>query len=231
MITPTIYNWPAGIIPSAALFHAGGQAIDGGLTASGALVQHPEPGGRAVVDMSFNYIKEEADRRLAGWLYSKAANRNVFRFRLPKSLQLVSPDDLGVTSLPTDYEDGLPWSDGSSFSDGTLWDFDMLTEAAATAVGSSTIIIDMTGYEHGLAAGHVIGHADRAYLVEDITYDGDQATIQITPPLRVAIETGDYVTFRPRMLGIIQDVGAFRGLFEYGFLMRPGSVRFVEALL
>lgn len=232
MITPTIYDWPESIVPASALFYAGGQVRDGGVTAGGVLVLHPEPGGRAIVEMQFNYTADEADRVLASWLFSKVSNGNVFRFRLPPSLQLVTAEDIGLDA-PEGYEEsGIPW-DGDVYWDNDLgWEFEPGVFASAAALeGETALMVDMAGLAPGIRHGHVVGICDHAYMVDDIEYDGDAATITVNPPLRGDIDTGDFVTFRPRMIGTVSDPATFRAMFEYGFLVRPGSATLTEVLV
>jgi len=232
MITPAIYDWPSGIVPAGMLFHAGGQATGGGLTVAGVLVQNPEPGGRAALDMAFNYVKLGYQRRLASWLMSKASNGSVFRVRLANSLQLVPLADLGL-SLPNDYQTiGVPW-DGDLYWDSDLgWQYDVGALATAVALeGTSTLVIDMSAYALGLYEGHVIGHQDRAYMVDAIDYAGSIATITVSPPLRVEVAIGDYITFRPRMMGTVQDPAGLRSLVDSADNLRLGSITVIEALI
>lgn len=230
MIVPDIFDWP--LIPSAMLFHAGGQAIEGGVTTQGVLVKHPEPGGRAVIDMTFNHLKEVAHRRLASWLFSKVGNGHVFRVRLANSLQLVDLADLGIDTPAEAEALGIPWDDDTFWDNDLGWAVEVGAEATAAALaGTVTLTLDMTGMDEGLQVGHVIGHDDHAYMVDDISYDTGIATVTVSPPLRSAVADGDYITFRPTMMGTVSDPAGFRGMFEHGFLVRPGSVTLVEALL
>lgn len=230
-IAPTIYDWPA-IVPARQLFHAGGQAFDGGFTARGAKLRSPEPGGRAFLEMEFGYQKHGATDPLVSWVCSKIANGNIFRVPLSRSPQLISAADLGLSS-----DDGVPWAAEGAFASGPWdngqnWSFEVGAYANAAALdGAVSIEIDMGNLPAMLKSGHVIGVGNGVHLVDDIEWDDTVAALTLDPPLRADVAAGDYVTFRPKMLCVAENPESFRGLYESADLIKLGSVRFIEAIL
>lgn len=233
MIDDPIYDWPQSVIPMDQLFRVPGQATQGGFTTGGARVMSPEVGGRALIEWTFGTQKESTDAaRLYSWLISKVSNGHIFRLPMWNSRQLVRIADLGLL-VPPGYDGrGVPWEGGINWSNGMGWAFE--PGALTTAIGlegTTTVIIDMGTLLPGLGHGHVIGIADRGYLVDDIEYDGQIATVTVTPPLRADISEGDFVTFRPVMYGTCVDPESFKALFDRGMWIRPGSITFAEAIL
>lgn len=230
-ISPTVYDWPA-IVPVRQLFHAGGQAFDGGFTTGGAKILSPEPGGRAFLEVEFGYQKHGATDTLISWAMSKISNGNIFRVPVERTPQLLSAADLGLAS-----DSGVPWAEEGAFSSGPWdndqnWAFEVGAYSSAAALeGTTSLTIDMGDLPAALRIGHVIGVGNGTHLVDDLEWDGAIASITVDPPLRADVADGDYVTFRPRMLCVAENPENFRGLYEPADLIKLGSVRFIEAIL
>ncbi len=227
-ITPTIYDWPSLIVPINQLFYAGGEASEGLYTASGVQQISPEPGGRAFLDMSFNYMRNDTAGRVASWLISKVANGNVFRIPIWKSLQVATGD----ANSPYDSF-GIPWDNDQPWDNNQNWAYEPLTITTASALaGTTTIVMDLGDLGAVLDYGHVIGPSiGGAYLVDEIEYDGTIATIKVTPPLRRAVAQGDLWTLRPAMYGTMDNPESFRSMFEKGLWVRPGNATMIEAII
>jgi hypothetical protein len=244
-ISPTIYDWPS-VVPVRQLFHAGGQAVEGGYTSGGVRVLSPEPGGFSWLEVEFGYQQDGETDSLISWLMSKIANGNVFRIPIRRSPQLVPAKALGIdiaeydplrrfglteTITPSEL-DGLPWGNGQSWSNGQPWQFNPLALAAgASLAGTTTLTVDMGELANGLRHGHVIGHKDVAYLVDDVSYAGSIATVTVDPQLRKDVASGDLIRFRPKATFSAINPEAFRGLYEPGDLIALGSARFGEAIV
>lgn len=243
MPAPVIYDWPT-VIPVRQLYHSGGQAVESVLTAGAVRVLSPEPGGFGLLEMEFGRV-EDADT-LVSWLLSKIANGNVFRIPITRSPQLVSAAALGIaideydplrrfgmteTVTPSEL-DGLPWETGVTWLNGGGWMFSPVVLATAVSLaGSSEIAFDMGTLANGLRHGHVIGHRDTAYLVEDISYAGSVATVTVDPPLRSAVAVDDMIRLRPKATFMATNPQAFRGLYDAAGLVQLGSASFVEAIV
>ena len=227
-----IYDFPL-IWRGKQLFHAGGQAFEGGFTSGGARVLTPEPGGRGILNMEFAVQQNCPADPIVSWLSSMIANGNIFRIPISFTPQLVKLPDLGLSG--SDGE-GLPWAaSGLSpevpWSNGQNWAYDVFAGAASTALaGTVTLDLDFGTLPPVLRHGHLIGHDDVTYLVENIEYDGSIATITVNPPLRNTVARGDLITFRPKMLATARNPDSFRGLYEPADIIRLGSAEFVEAL-
>jgi len=227
-----VYDFPP-ILRGKQLFHAGGQAFDGGFTSGGARVLTPEPGGRGILNMEFAIQRNCPADPIVSWICSMIANGNIFRIPISFTPQIVPLSDLGVSEL----SEGAPWSEAGMtpegpWENGQNWASDVLVEAVATALaGTVTLVVDFGSLPLVLRLGHLIGHDDVTYLVEDIEYDGTTATITVNPPLRNTVAQGDLVTFRPKMMAVARNPDSFRGLYEPADIIRLGSVEFVEALI
>lgn len=229
-----VYDFPP-ILRGKQLFHAGGQAYEGGFTSGGARMLSPEPGGRGVLNMEFTAQRNAPADPIVSWLCSMIANGNIFRIPIRFTPQLVKSADLGFGSGADDAD--LPWDDAGlapegPWDNGENWAFEVGGGASATALeGSVTVAVDFGTLPMVLRHGHLIGHDDVTYLVEDIDYDGTVATITVNPPLRHDVTQGDFITFRPKMLATARNPDSFRGLYEPADIIRLGSVEFVEALI
>lgn len=241
-ITPTIYDWPT-VISVRQLFHAGGQATAGAFTSGGVRVLSPEPGGFSWLELEFGYQQDGDTNSLISWLMSKISNGNVFRIPITRSPQLVSAKALGIdiaeydplrrfglTDEVTPSElDGLPWGNEQTWDNGVNWLFNpMATATAVSLAGTLALSFDMGTLLNGVRPGHVIGHKDVAYLVDEISYAGSVATVKVDPPLVKDVAIGDLVRFRPKGTFAAINPESFRGLYEMGDLVQLGSVRFGE---
>lgn len=200
------------------LFYAPGAAFDGGFTSGGARISSPEPGGRAYLEVEPSLQTTEWDIPFASWLMSKT-NADIFRVQLVKTPQIVSNAALNVT-LP-EIDVGIPWAmEGqyiqNSWDNNKNWSFDDLfvTANAMGLEGETTLIIDVSLFGPVINYGHVIGHDNWSYLVEDINYDENIATIKIKPPLRKNVAQGDFIYLRPYFTGSIMNASEIRAGYE-----------------
>lgn len=227
-----IFDFPASLIPAEQLLRTPGAGVAGGFTKT-AMAMFPAPGGRAILDMNYGgALRRGSAPRLFSWALSKVANGNVFRIALWNTPQLISAADMGL-SVPAGYETrGVPWDGDLFWDNGMGWDFEPgVVTLSAALEGSIKLVVNFGTLLPTLWHGHAIGHADRAYLVDDIEWDGSTAEITLSMPLRVDVASGDFITFRPKMLGVCQDPDAFKGMFGPTGLVRPGSITFVEAMI
>lgn len=227
-----VYDFPP-ILRGKQLFHAGGQAYEGGFTSGGARMLSPEPGGRGILNMEFAIQRNCPADPIVSWICSMIANGNIFRVPIDYTPQIVRLADLGFSGM----NDGLPWAASGMtpevpWSNGQNWASDVFAGATSAALaGTVTVSVDFGTLPLVLRHGHLIGHDDVTYLVEDIEYDGTVATITVNPPLRHTVAQGDLITFRPKMLAVARNPDSFRGLYEPADIIRLGSVEFVEALI
>lgn len=217
-----VYTFPTFRIESQ-LFHVPGAGYDGGLTAGGAQFITPEPGGFSVLEMAPALIDTEWDFPLASWIMSKISGQ-VFRVRLAPSPQVAYSQQRGATAVP--------WRDGRLWSNQEEWDGDFTASYTSVSLkGSVTVGIDLTGVGPILSAGHVIGHDYDAYLIDEISYNGDIATAVITPPLRRNIAEGDNCYLRPWFTGRISNGEQIRAAYNNMGHVKPGNIIMHEAVL
>ncbi len=229
--------WDMPTLPvRAQLFYAPGQAFEGGFTSGGVRVTSPEPGGRAYLETELALQKGEWDDPFSSWLMSKT-NGDIFRVKLVATPQLVPAAAMGIVTPETP---GVPWS-AEGFYDASPWDNsrnwslgDTGAEVYAVGLEGSTIMqVDMTGFGPIIKHGHVIGHEDNSYVVDDIEYEDGIATITVKPPLRRDIAVGDLILFRPTFTGSISNGAELRATYEamnVG-LIQPARILFSEVIL
>lgn len=205
-----VWNFPTFPI-SKQLFHVPGAAADGGFTSGGARITSPEPGGFSVLEIQPSLQTGEWEYPVSSWLMSKS-NGQILRVRLAPTPQVASARSLDMGSVPwraeTIYPEA-PWSNMQNWSGDLVATFiDPVHE------GTNVVRIDMSQVGPILRHGHVIGHRNVTYLVDDIEYDGAVAIVTVTPPLRNEMPYGDVCFFRPWFTGSIANPGDFRNTYD-----------------
>lgn len=212
-----IYTMPAIPIESQ-VFYNPGAAWDGGLTAGGAQVIMPEPGGLSVLEMKPSVQDTEWISPVMSWLMSKT-NGQVIRVKLAASPQVawsrVRMDHLSYN-----------WSDPNAIANDATVRF-----ASVTAKGATTVTVNLATVGKILRPGHVIGHEFDCYLIDEITYAGDVATITITPPARRAIATNSPCLLNPWFTGRLQAGAQFKAMYNNIGHITPGTLIFNEAIV
>lgn len=217
-----IYQFPTFRIKTQ-LFHSPGAGYDGGLTSGGAQFITPEPGGFAVLEIAPSIIDTEWDAPLASWIMSKISGQ-VFRIRLAPSPQVAYSKMRGMVSVP--------WSNGQTWSNQENWDGDFTaTFAGPSLKGTTTVEIDLTGVGPIVGPGHVIGHQDSCYLVDEIGYAGNIGTAIVTPPLRRNIAADDNCYLRPWFTGRISNGADIRASYNNLGHVEPGNIILQEAIV
>lgn len=214
-VTYKVWNFPALKVRSQ-VFYAPGAGFDGGFTSGGARISSPEPGGRAYLEVELALQVNERNAPFASWLMSKT-NGDIFKTQLVRTPQIVSDEALGVINGSA----GVPWAEQSAYPK-NRWDnlanwstADVVVSTDGTALeGETTITINMTNYGQILTYGHVIGHGDYSYIIDDIEYNDDVATVTIKPPLRKDVAINDLIYFRPFFLGSISNGSEIRASYE-----------------
>lgn len=227
---PVIYDWRQLCAPINQVFASGGSAGRGRLTLGGVSVSNPEPGGNATLKMDFNPFATEAANIDASWTISRIQSGAIMRVPLFCSVQLVSSAGLGAGV------GDLPWSNDELWSNDQGWASTPSAPVAAPAQrGSQTCTVDLSDYGQILKIGHVIGFNSGKYsfahIVMDIDYTGGDAEISISPPLRRALTTDSYLTFRPKMMVQCRNAEEVAGTFRAGRHVQLNSAEFIEALL
>lgn len=213
-ITYKIWDFPTLNIRSQ-LFYAPGAAFDGGFTGGSARFLSPEPGGRAFLETELSLQTNEWETPLSSWLMSKT-NGEIFRIQLVKTPQLVSNAALGI--IPSG---SVPWSNEGQYPENQWdnnenWSLDDVFMTASTDAlnGETILIVDTSLFGPVLRHGHVIGHNDNSYVIDDIEYDENIATITVKPPLRDDVSTDDFIMLRPYFLGNIANGSEIRTGYE-----------------
>jgi hypothetical protein len=203
-----IYEFPSFKL-SKQLFFVPGSSFDGGLTSGGARISLPEPGGFSALDLQPSLQVNEWDFPLSSWIMSKG-NGQVFRVRLAPTPQVCMARKPNVPwGAETIYPDS-PWSNLQNWSN----DF-ILRYAVAAQEGDNTLVINMSSVGRVLQIGHVIGHKNNTYLVDNIVYDDAHvATITVIPPIRQTVSVNDTAYFRPYFTGVITNADEFRATYD-----------------
>lgn len=217
-----IYQFPTFKIESQ-LFHVPGAGYDGGLTAGGAQFITPEPGGFSTLEIQPSLIATEWDAPLASWIMSKI-NGQVFRVRMAPSPQVAYSKKRGMFAVP--------WSTEQRWSNQQNWDGDFTARYAGDSLkGSVSLKFDLTGVGPIVGAGHVVGHNDDTYLIDEISYVGNVATAIVTPPLRRNVKAGDNCYLRPWFTGRISNGDQIRAAYNNLGHVKPGNIVLQEAVV
>jgi len=227
MIDYKILNFPTFPI-SKQLFVASGQAIDGGMTAGGVRMLSPEPGGRSMLELQPSLQVNEWDYPLSSWLMSKV-NGDIFRVRLAPTPQVA-----GSRVAASQFKNGIPWDSDQPWSNQRNWDGDATASFVTPALeGSNTVVIETKAIKSILRNGHVIGHGDVTYMIDDIQYNGSLATITVNPPFRKKINPNDIALVRPFFLGSIANGDEMRISYdaENNGNIQLGVIRLNEVIL
>ncbi|WP_395326942.1 hypothetical protein WBP06_09515 [Novosphingobium sp. BL-8H] len=217
-----VYQFPTFRIANQ-LFHTPGAGYEGGLTSGGAQFITPEPGGFSVLEIQPAIIDTEWDFPLASWIMSKISGQ-IFRVRLAPSPQIAYSKRRGMMAVP--------WNNGETWSNQENWDGDFTaTYAAAGLQGSLNITIDLTGVGPIVLPGHVIGHDFDAYLVDEICYTGNIATVILTTPLVRDVVPGDNCYLRPWFTGRISNGADIRASYNHLGHVTPGNIILQQAVV
>lgn len=220
-----IYDFPDVTI-SKQLFHVPGQSQEGGFTSGGARITSPEPGGRSILELTMALQVGEWQNPVTSWLMSKI-NGQVLRVKLARTPQVVTSLNIAIPENDTGY----PFED---FYSRPRIQTDLEGRYTTAALeGTTSVVIDMRIFGRILLPGHVIGHGDNCYLVDEISYDSNlQATVVVTPPLRRDVTAGDTALFRPNFLGTISNGDSFRVTYDAEDIgmIQPGDITFNEAV-
>jgi len=219
-----IYDFPD-IPVSKQLFYAPGAAVEGGFTSGGVRMLSPEPGGRAYLDIQPSMRMEWASPE-GSWLMSQS-NGKILRVRLTKTPQLVTSNQIAKPKGGTLGQADDRWK-APDANNGLRGRY-----VASALEGTTTVIIDMAPFGPILKRGHVIGHGNHSYIVDDVTYSGASAVVTINPPARKPIASGDYCEFEPWFLGTMLSGSDFRVTYdaENNGMMQLGKITLSEAII
>jgi hypothetical protein len=230
-------------------FKPTGDGIDGGRNGDGDAPAIDFSGGGKIVGAYENcFVQAPEEHEYASWLmaYLNGSKRYI---NVPIKTDWMGPFPTNGQGIPQPFVSGIPHSDGSLFSDGAGYSqatvFGTFENAAAQNAGQ--IVINVFGASRRLRHTDWMStyHATRGWrvwlywevsdpvnitrTVEGFSYNGQQYTIAITPPLREPVPAGQRIEFaRPRF------VARFPRGFELdceteGFWQSRPSLQFVEA--
>lgn len=115
----------------------------------------------------------------------------------------ITPREIGLT--PSNEESGIPHSDGAYFGDGTGYAVGSQPTAAVAAeadANATQIIIAAAPFNGKMTAGVFFDINHYLYQIDgwELSEDGETYTLDISPPLRVAITTSDIADFDAKCL-------------------------------
>lgn len=206
-----IWNFPITAIQSQ-LFHVPGAYFDGGLTSGGARIMSPEPGGRAVLEVTPSLQVGEWDAPFSSWLMSKI-NGEIFRVPMVKTPQLVSfigDKNYKLSKRGINWDNDEPWDNGQGWSDDGAY----LNSSSTSLEGAISLNIETGSFGEVIRHGHVIGISNHAYMVDDIEYIGTVANIKVKPPLRKNVAIDEMIYLMPYFLGIIANGSEIRNSYD-----------------
>jgi|SRR5882757_763451 len=227
-INPKVWSFPSFPI-SKQLFAASGAAFEAGMTVGGVRMISPEPGGRASLELQPSLQVGEWQYPVSSWLMSKI-NGDIFRIRLAPTPQIATRISGGVPWGASGIYPDSPWSNQEN------WEGDVVAQFKSVAFqGSNTVQIDMSFLGQILQHGHVIGHGDNCYIVDDISYNNtnNMATVVVNPPFRKNVAINDLALMRPFFLGTISNGDEMRTTYDaenVGYI-QLGRIKFNEVIL
>jgi hypothetical protein len=215
-----------------AFVRAGGEAQPGGVTLGGALLQNPEPGGRAELFMTFpSHFTTQREVNDANWTVSRITNGAVMRVKLYSSSQMVP-----AAALLKSAARGVPFDNGQPWKSGESWAWGPSQPIASDALeGDVSFSIDTTKYGDVLDLGNVIGFSvgdgDFTHVVMDIRPDDGLTVVTVSPPLRRDLAVGEAMLFRPSMLVQCRNAREVMGGLKQRRFAVLNDAHFVEAFI
>lgn len=109
--------------------------------------------------------------------------------------------DAGVTITEAQKRNGVAWSNGKPFTNGSNWHCSRpaVAVAAAAALGDTTISLEDEHWGHSLFGGERIGFFPFHFGLYEVTEVIEPGEYRIWPPLRKALTTSSYSTLNPVM--------------------------------
>ncbi|WP_432769814.1 MAG: hypothetical protein HEQ22_03440 [Sphingopyxis sp.] len=202
---PEIFDWPASLVPTDILIQPPSKTV--GMTTSVNESVQVVPSIRPPFRMTLEFETLFGPQVLAWRALIGSLEGRANRLRIPLF-------DLWFAAKDRQLALGLvPHSDGTGFSDGTLYASNDIEGVKVTAVqGQRNIDADFSGYGAGpldalLQAGLYFGLHDQPYLAQRVFWNGSIATIRTNPTMR-----HDYaeqpLKLRPVMIaGLVNDEG------------------------
>lgn len=216
-INPKVWQFPELPIETQ-LFHVPGAAYDGGMTSGGAQFITPEPGGFATLEIEPSLAAYEWVNPAASWLMSKT-NGQILRIRLSRSPQ-IAWSRRRLDKL--DYNMQRPECGYGVDAEAPF--------ASSALKGSNQISVNLDAFGKIIRPGHVIGHAFETYLVDEVSYTGNIATVTVTPPFRRNITSGQPCLLTPWFTGRIV-AGDFRVPYNSVGHVKLGNITMFEAVV
>lgn len=226
-INPKVYNFPTFPI-SKQLFYVPGATVEGGFTSGGARISYREPGGFSMLEIQPAMQVAEWDHPVSSWLMSKT-NGQILRVRLAPTPQ-VSTARLIRNAAGVSWDENILWNNLRDWDGGDI----SLQYLNNVGEGNTQIFIDMGHTGQLLRAGHVIGHGDTTYLIDEIEYDENNvALITVALGLRRDIAAGDTAYLRPYFTGQVVNGDELRATYdaENNGNIQPGKITLSEVIL
>jgi hypothetical protein len=230
-------------------FRVRGDGIDGGRNGDGDAPAIDFSGGGRIEGAYENcFVQAPEEHEYANWLaaYLDGSIRNI---NVPIKTDWMGPFPTNDQGVPQPFVTGIPHSDGSLFSDGAGYSQATVfaTFESEAAQNAGQIVINVFGATRNLRWSDWMStyHATRGWrawrywevsdpvdvtrTVEGFSYNGQQYTIAITPPLREAVPAGQRIELaRPRFVGRFPRNFVLDWDVEGFWLSRP-TLQFVEA--
>lgn len=199
----------------------------GRISRAGFETDYRIPGGRNMLEMRLATIGP-ANIHLYHWLCNVLPGA-VMAVPIDRGGQVVSSD--AITAAQKANPKGVPFSTDELFSTGYGFKYVPVGQVVETAsVGSSTIKIDFPDFPGLLTYGKVFGVGFGVYHVQDISWDGTEASITFNPPLRRNVLSGEVSRLFPILLCRAVNPESLIGAVRFMRFGEPGSVIFREVI-
>lgn len=175
-----------------------GMAGQSGVTGAGQVVFGNQP--RWVARLDFATFRRDKIRSWRGVIAQARGRYNVFRVKMNDPLRPT------WSELGSDYAGGpIPFSDGSTFSDGSGYAQGVTAPILANAsAGATSIQINADYLGNFISSGHIFSINDWPYQATGIEGQGENAVLHFETPLRRAVTTEDEINLDATCLAALE---------------------------
>jgi hypothetical protein len=202
---PEIFDWPASLVPTDISIRAPSKTV--GLTTSVNESAQAVPSIRPPFKMTLEFETLFGAEILAWRAMIASLEGRANRLRIPLFDMWFAAKDRQIGAGRVSH------SDGTGFSDGTLYATSDIEGVTVTGVqGQRNITADFSGYADGdldalMQGGLYFGLHDQPYIATAVTWAGSVATIRCSPTLRFDYDAQP-LRLRPVMIaGLADDEG------------------------
>ncbi|WP_420578780.1 hypothetical protein [Oceaniradius stylonematis] len=229
-MTRRLWDWPSVLVPTNSIVIAPSFTRYGAINRAGYETARSISGARNQVRLEFGPRNGNQIGHFYAWLINQGEGA-LFSVPITHRAQLAT--SAAIAAKEVEFADGIPFSTGAYFSTGFGFLYEPTVDLHADALeGATTVLLDTSRHPGVLTYGKVFGLGRNCYHVDDISTDGDIATVTCRPSLvrdyTVAIDK--IVTLRPKIICALTDIEGFVGLFDPAGHFQAGAITMNEVV-